>query len=74
MFEYIVQPGDNLFSLSRIFGVSGIDILALNPGLLSNYVHPGITIKIPINQDIYVRYPWYINNPYLYIATYGNKS
>jgi LysM repeat protein len=69
MFNYIVQPGDNLFSIARTFDVSENAILALNPGLLSNYVHPGIIIKIPTSSLLYGQYPWYIYNPNLFDIT-----
>jgi len=69
LFEYIVQPGDNLYSIAQTFDVGEIDILKANPGLLPNYVHPGILIKIPISTKLYAQYPWYISNPSLFTTT-----
>jgi LysM repeat protein len=69
VFDYIVQQGDNLTSIARTFDVSEIDILKANPGLLPNFVHPGILIKIPISPKLFAEYPWYINNPGLFNVT-----
>lgn len=67
MFEYIVQPGDYLYSIADKFDVSVEAILAANPGLSPLDIYPGLVILIPVSAFLYQRYPWYIDNPILFL-------
>lgn len=45
---YIVQPGDNLYSISKKYGISQEEIMSMN-NLNSNLLKIGQSLKIPIN-------------------------
>jgi LysM repeat protein len=44
LFEYIVQPGDGLYSIAVKFDVSVEAILAANPDLTFFNIYPGLVI------------------------------
>lgn len=67
MFDYIVQPGDTLYSIADYFDVSVYAILNANPGLNPNYLYIGQRLRIPISRFLYQSYPWYYLFPYLFI-------
>lgn len=49
LIKVIVQAGDNLAKYTRIYGVTGAAIRAVNPQLVDpNIIHPGQTITIPV--------------------------
>ena len=66
MFEYIVQPGDYLYSIATTFDVNVPSILAANPGLSPDNIYPGLIIYIPISNKLYQKYPFYIYYPYMF--------
>lgn len=52
--EYIVhrvQPGETMYRLTVIYGVSGMDIQAANPKLTSDQLKAGEIIYIPLKKD-----------------------
>lgn len=62
MFQYAVQPGDTIYSISTQFGVPVDAILAANPGLYPYRLVVGQIILIPANYaypayPVYPRYP-----------------
>ncbi len=66
MFEYIVQPGEYLYSIAAMFDVNVPSILSANPGLSAENIYPGLKILVPISNKLYQRFPWYIYYPYLF--------
>lgn len=56
MFQYAVQPGDTIFSISARFGVPVNAILAANPGLSPNNLIAGQIISVPTNY-VYPSFP-----------------
>ncbi|MCL6478010.1 MAG: DUF3794 domain-containing protein [Peptococcaceae bacterium] len=47
-FEYIVKPGDTLYSIGRTYGVSLAEMKAANPQLPDpNQIRPGMVINVP---------------------------
>lgn len=58
MFQYAVQPGDTIYSISTQFGVPVDEILAANPGLYPYNLIVGQIILIPANY-VYPAYPRY---------------
>lgn len=67
MFEYIVQPGDNLYRIADYFDVGLQAILLANPGLNPDFLYVGQRIRIPISRNLYQTYPWYYLFPYMFI-------
>lgn len=48
MFEYIVQPGDTIYSITRLFGITTAELFSTNPELLNDDVLIiGRTLRIP---------------------------
>ncbi len=48
MFEYIVQPGDTAYSISRLFGITTAALLSANPEITDiNSIFVGQTLRIP---------------------------
>lgn len=45
--RYIVQPGDTLYSIARKHNTTVDAIIAANPGINPNLIHPGQVIMIP---------------------------
>lgn len=66
MFQYIIQPGDNLNSVANQFGVTVAAILAANAGLTPQFILPGQIILIPISVPLRQNYPWYFLFPNLF--------
>ena len=66
MFEYIVQPGDYLYSIAATFDVNVPSILTANPGLSTDNIYPGLIIHIPISNKLYQKYPFFIYYPYMF--------
>lgn len=62
MFQYAVQPGDTIYSISAQFGVPADAILAANPGLSPYNLVVGQIILIPANYA-YPGYPVYPRFP-----------
>jgi len=46
--EYIVQPGDSLYGISRMHGITVQKLISFN-GLNSTIIHPGQVLNIPNN-------------------------
>jgi LysM repeat protein len=46
---YTVQPGDTLYTISLLFGVSTQSILALNNIPSPTQIYPGLKIVLPVN-------------------------
>jgi LysM repeat protein len=67
MFQYIIQPGDNLYRIADRFDVTVAAIIAANPGLYPQQIFPGQVILIPISGYLYQNYPWYYLLPYLFL-------
>jgi hypothetical protein len=64
MFQYIVQPGDLLWSIAERFGVTVAAILYVNPGLTPYSIYPGQLIYIPVTgYQVYPRFPFYPSYP-----------
>ncbi|MBA1336603.1 MAG: hypothetical protein HPY66_3038 [Firmicutes bacterium] len=50
IFRYVVQPGDTLFSISRLFNVS-VESIAVASGLSTPYtIFPGQILNIPLRN------------------------
>lgn len=47
MFEYIVQPRDTIYSITRLFGITTAQLLLVNPGLAQTGLVIGQTLNIP---------------------------
>ncbi len=50
--NYVVQPGDTLWSIASRFGVSMNDILRANGLASANYIYVGQTLYIPTTGGI----------------------
>lgn len=68
MFQYTVRRGDTLDAIANLFGVAIQDILLANAGLDPNALYPGQVLLMPISNNLYQRYPWYIYFPNLFIS------
>jgi len=42
-----VRPGETIYSISRLYGLSGEDVLAANPGVDPDDMKPGLQLVIP---------------------------
>ena len=62
MFQYAIQPGDTIYSISAQFDVPVHAILAANPGLYPYSLVVGQIILIPTNYA-YPPYPVYPSYP-----------
>jgi len=49
-FDYKVARGDNLYDISRRYGISLREILAVNDLGSGNYIRPGLNIKLPLYE------------------------
>lgn len=47
MFVYVVQPGDTIYSITRLFGVTTAQLLLVNPRLADTSLVVGQTLYIP---------------------------
>ena len=47
MFDYIVQPNDTIYSITRLFGITTAVLLLANPELQSQGITIGQTLRIP---------------------------
>ncbi|HWR22845.1 MAG TPA: LysM peptidoglycan-binding domain-containing protein [Feifaniaceae bacterium] len=47
MFDYTVQPGDTIYSVTRLFGITTAQLLAANPYLQDGAIAIGQTLGIP---------------------------
>ena len=88
MQDYIVQPGDTLYSIARLFGMTTERLRALNPEIAdTDVVYVGQTLHIPqtglvrpaieVNAYTYPVYDpqqWSIMFPYLtYLSIFGHE-
>ena len=48
--DYVVQPGDTLYSIGRKFGVSWVEIAEANGIVNPNLIYAGQVLKIPTSQ------------------------
>ncbi len=49
MQQYVVQPGDTLWSIALSFGLTVDDLVAANPGIDPNTIYPHQVLIIPLN-------------------------
>ena len=47
MFDYIVQPNDTIYSITRLFGITTAQLLLANPELQKESIAVGQTLRIP---------------------------
>lgn len=52
MFDYIVQPGDTIYSISRQFDLTTAQLLSVNPELRDGRLTIGQTLRIPESRDV----------------------
>jgi len=50
--QCIVDPGDSLTAIAAQFGVSLDALIAANPGIDPNLIHPGQVLNLPVSQCI----------------------
>ncbi len=65
MFDYVVQPNDTIYSITRLFGITTAQLLALNPEIAGGSLTVGQTLRMPeqraVRPTIEVNgytYPW----------------
>lgn len=52
MFDYIVQPDDTIYSITRLFGITTAQLLLVNPFLAETGLVVGQTLRIPELENI----------------------
>lgn len=53
MFDYIIQPNDTIYSVTRLFGITTAQLLFVNPGLLEDGgLVVGETLRIPELRNV----------------------
>lgn len=65
LFDYVVQPNDTIYSITRLFGITTAQLLALNPEIADRNLTVGQTLRISeqraVRPTIEVNgftYPW----------------
>ncbi len=52
MFDYIVQPGDTIYSITRLFDLTTAQLLSVNPDLREGRLTIGQMLRIPELRDV----------------------
>ncbi len=52
MFDYIIQPGDTIYSITRLFGITTAQLLSVNPTLDGENLVVGQKLRIPEYRDV----------------------
>ena len=52
MFDYIVQPDDTIYSVTRLFGITTAQLLLVNPFLAETGLVVGQTLRIPELENV----------------------